>query len=224
MLIVSIFILNIKQGIENYLAPINKYLQFYIIHCSDHSTSVTAEHLVRASLEPTDDLSIDPPLLSHHIHKPLKVTLRIVRTIYIIPNPISLLLSNEIFHTLYISYLASSHILQSTMHNSGVLVADVGQFNVNTGTHSNQLEVKLDATFFGKTGLSMTFDSMIVMTFIVLDTLRKSRLRYHSGRLYSCIYSIVASMYKRASSIRTPGVNACYSRDCDANSLRAIRL
>ena len=99
------------------------------------------------------------------------MTLRIVRTIYIIPNPISLLLSNEIFHTLYISYLAT----HSTIHNSGVLVADVGQFNVNTGTHSNQLEVKLDATFFGKTGLSMTFDSMIVMTFIVLDTLRKSR-------------------------------------------------
>ena len=120
-------------------------------------------------------MSIDPPLLSHHIHKPLKVTLRIVRTIYIIPNPISLLLSNEIFHTLYISYLASSHITQSTMHNSGVLVADVGQFNVNTGTHSNQLEVKLDATFFGKTGPSMIFDSMTVMTFIVLDTLRKSR-------------------------------------------------
>ena len=113
----------------------------YIVQTTAALASVTAEHLVRASLEPTDDLSIDPPLLSHHIHKPLKVTLRIVRTIYIIPNPISLLLSNEIFHTLYISYLASSHITQSTMHNSGVLVADVGQFNVNTGTHSNQLAV-----------------------------------------------------------------------------------
>ena len=107
-----------------------KYLQFYIVQTTAALASVTAEHLVRASLEQTDDLSIDPPLLSHHIHKPLKVTLRIVRTIYIIPNPISLLLSNEIFHTLYISYLASSHITQSTMHNAGVLVVDVGQFNV----------------------------------------------------------------------------------------------
>ena len=107
-----------------------KYLQFYIVQTTAALASVTAEHLVRASLEQTDDLSIDPPLLSHHIHKPLKVTLRIVRTIYIIPNPISLLLSNEIFHTLYISYLASSHITQSTMHNSGLLVVDVGQFNV----------------------------------------------------------------------------------------------
>ena len=93
----------------------------YIVQTTAALASVTAEHLVRASLEPTDDLSIDPPLLSHHIHKPLKVTLRIVRTIYIIPNPISLLLSNEIFHTLYISYLASSHIPQSTMHNSGIV-------------------------------------------------------------------------------------------------------